>query len=398
MLCAEPVINTITIQQCFNLAQANNEQARISAEHTLQALQQLHQARGTVLPDVYFRYRKTFQDSAAGDLARETSETKLTATQPLFDGFKKYNALKIASGSQRSAQLIYQEYLRALRQDVAVAYFSVLQNEYEKKNTEEAFAVWNTRLNELKKRIELGKSRPSEALLIESSIATLRSQLAKNTGDAAIARERLSFIVGTDMGSAVFADDAAVPESAESLEAYAAKVSHRPDILALQEAVLVAQMRLRAARGDFLPAIDLNASRYLERDTKTLRNDWDVVFSLDMPISQGGQTAALVKENSSKLREAELALSYAQREAITETRVAYHAFVSSLEQSREYGLAYDKTTQSYKAQLREYSLGLVNNLEVLDVMRQLLDVKQRFDSARLDAQRNKILLDIITGE
>jgi len=135
-------------------------------------------------------------------------------------------------------------------------------------------------------------------------------------------------------------------------------------------------------------------SWYNQRTGSFSPQDWDALFALSVPLFQGGAARGRVSEEASRLREAEDRVSNAELEAAAEIRRLYAALVSSLEQEAALKDAFDKAEKSYRLQRRDYNYGLVNNLEVLQSMLSLLEVKSSYDRARIEAKSDKALLDI----
>ena len=83
---------------------------------------------------------------------------------------------------------------------------------------------------------------------------------------------------------------------------------------------------------------------------------------------------------------------------IRATRTAISSDVVALESSRvqkkTLEQAYQKSKASYDLQLREYRLGLVNNLEVIQALNTLLDMKRSLDKTDVQMVLNAIQLKI----
>ena len=77
-----------------------------------------------------------------------------------------------------------------------------------------------------------------------------------------------------------------------------------------------------------------------------------------------------------------------------EIRQLHKALSSSLAQAAALTDAYAKAANSYRIQVRDYRFGLVNNLDVIEAMTTMQDIKRSLDKAVIQVKTNKALLDI----
>ena len=72
------------------------------------------------------------------------------------------------------------------------------------------------------------------------------------------------------------------------------------------------------------------------------------------------------------------------------------ALKAHLESRLNLQAAHNKTRETLKISEDEYRLGLINNLEVLQVMSNLLEIKNRLNAATVDVYvaSNKLMLDM----
>ena len=187
-------------------------------------------------------------------------------------------------------------------------------------------------------------------------------------------------------------DTEAIPADPGALDSYLSRVALRPDVKAAQRRQTAAQENISVARGAHLPSLDLNANRYLER-TGSLENvDWDVQLALTVPIYSGGSVQSRVREAQSQKDQAELATTRARRLADQEIRSFYQTVV--LDRSRLDALekATDAAKSNYETQRRDYRLGLVTNLDVLQALSTYLENQQALDRVRYNVKLNYLRL------
>jgi outer membrane protein len=104
-------------------------------------------------------------------------------------------------------------------------------------------------------------------------------------------------------------------------------------------------------------------------------------------------TEARRREAVSLRTQAELALSQARRQAEQEIRVAYQNAHLDRSQLDALGKATEAAKKNYAAQQRDYRLGLVTNLDVLQAMNAYQENERALDRAQYAAKLNWLRLE-----
>ncbi len=385
-----------TLNDCLDLALRANEALQIQDERLAEAAQRVRQADADRLPVVDFRYNRFFRDTSGVSTAGDGTDSRLVVTQPLFDGFRRADTSRFARSALRREEFQRAVAARSLKGDVARAFFSVAQVESDIRNNEETLALLRERRSELAARVRLGKSRDSELLMVESQIAGIQAQQEKFKGDHAGSWTGLAWLTGINAApSSVIYDTDAVP-SLPSRSDISAEAGQRSDVRAAEEDLAAQNIRTALARGARLPTLGLDGSWYLARSGSLNGSDWELLFALNFPLYNGGGTKARVEEQSASEREYRLRLLQARRSAETELRRLSSDLAASIAQAEPYRDAWALADKSSELQRKDYRLGLVTNLDVLQSMTAVLDAKKNLDRSILQAQLNKALLDIAT--
>ena len=385
----EQNLKPLALDNCLDLARKNYETVKIQLQKIVQAEHRISQASGAVLPNLSFTFQQYFRDDS-----EEGTDSKFFFEETLYNGSKKRKAIELSKSDKRIAELQFKDITRELDSDVASAFYALAQAESDYRNISETLGIMTGRKTELSERVSLGKSRESELYMLESQIAVLVSNLQKISGDRAKSFEKLSFLIGVDTPSIRILDTAPEPSSPEPVEKIIKNAFSRSDVEAAKETVSGQMLRLKIAKGEYLPTFDLNSSWYLARSGSPTDLKWDVYLMLNAPIYQGGIASARVKEESSKLEESKEFSSLVMRDMETEIRQLCSSLESSLSQVSALKDAYEKAKKSYDLQMKDYRLGLVNNLDVIQATLTLLDVKSSLDRAVLQSKLDKALLDI----
>jgi len=384
----------LTLDDAFQQALVRSEVVAAQGELIRQAEERYRQANAAILPTVSGVASYTWLDSGAADTATNPNRqphARLTATQPLFRGFREFAAIRQSRALVDAQGDDYQNARAQLFKDVAQNFYDVLTLEQELKNLDAQIEQYQQREKELQERVRIGRSRPGETLAVQSTISTLRAQVEQRKAELNAAREAFAFLSGLPSSTAV-RDTEVLPVDPGTLDAALARLASRPDVKAAQKRLAAAQENVSVARGAHLPSLDLNANRYLER-TGALENvEWDVQLALTVPLYAGGSVQSRVREAQSQGTQAELGVSQVRRQAEQEIRALHQSVVLDQSQLAALEMATDAARKNYETQRRDYRLGLVTNLEVLQALAVYQDNQRALDRARYTAKLNYLKL------
>ena len=377
----------LTLDEYFAAALKRSEVVATQIELIRQAEERYTQANSALRPSVNGVASYTRQDPIpAGDLSNSStpnrqSLAKLTATQPLFRGFREFASLRQTKALLGAQDQDYRNARTQLFKDVTQNFYTVLSIEQDLKNIGEEINQNIDREKELNGRVRIGRSRIGEVLSVQSIISTSRAQVEQLQGQLGTAREAFAFLSGL-APTILLRDTEDLPANLEPLDDYLARLELRPDVKASQQRLSAAQENTKVARGAHLPSLDLNANRYLERTGNLKDSTWDVGIALTVPIYAGGLLQSRVSEAVSLRTQAELGASQVRRQAEQEIRSAYQSVVFDRSQLDALEKATESARKNYETQRRDYRLGLVTNLDVLQALTAFQQNQLALDRAR----------------
>jgi len=368
-----------------------------------QAEERNRQARAAVLPTVSGVATYTRQDdpppsaslTTPSNLTQQTV-TKLTATQPLFRGFREFAALRQTRSLLDAQDADYRHARLLLFKDVAQNYFGVLSLEQELRNLDEEIRQNQERETDIQARIRIGRSRASEVLNVQAAISTLRAQQEQLQGQLRVARESFAFLSGLEAATPL-EDSAALPVALDPLDRYMAKIDARPDVQGSQRRLMATRENVKIAEGAHLPSLDLNGNYYFERPGYLNDIKWDVQLALTVPLFAGGSTQSKVREAASQASQAELNASQVRRQAEQEIRSLHEGVTFGLSQLAALEKSTEAARKSYEAQRREYQYGLVTNLDVLLALTTYQQNQRALDRARFTVKLDYQRLQAVAG-
>ncbi len=388
---------TLTLDEYFSAALRRSEVVATQSELIRQAEERARQATGALYPTVSGHASYTWQDPAPPDVTITSSTAsrqplaKLTATQPLFRGFREFAAIRQQEKLLGAQNEDYRHARLLLYRDVVQNFYEVLALEQDLANYQAEIDQNLAREKDIRARVGIGRSRASELLNVQATVSTLRATVEQLRGQWRVAREGFAFLSGLP-GDTPLNDTAAPPGPLAALESYLAAVDSRPDVLAAVRRHAASRENVEVVQGEHLPSLDLNGNYYFDRPANLKDITWDVQIALTVPLFSGGIVQSKVREALSQRTQAELTLSQITRQAEQEIRALYQSVVHDLSQVAALERATEATRRSWEAQAAEYRLGLVTNLEVLQALTAYQQNQRALDRARYTARADYLRL------
>lgn len=393
----------VTLDEAYRSALAHMETVKISAADISAAKGRFNQALGTVLPQISFKASEQIQDTSGtgsggsdvgGTFTRKyRPEAAFSVTQNLFQGIKAVSGLKAAGADKARYRFLYQDALRLLFNDVATAFFTVAKIQKEIQTQEEMLSVLKTRVDDVKKWVQIGKSRKSELLAQETELSLLSAEQEGAKGDLEVAYEILSFISGLNEKPPVAVEPVS---DLEPISFYLDLAHHRPDLMAAKKNVDVAKGTLGVYASGLAPMVDVTGNYYVYRVGFQKEINWDALFTLKFPLFNLG-TAGQIQEEKARLKQVEWEAEKSNREVDSQVKQAYAKAAASLRQFKAYSRAASQARASYQSEIEDYRLGLLNNLEVLQSERTWLNAANLKNEADIQAHLDAVQLKVAGG-
>lgn len=397
----------VTLQDCFQQAQKISETVGISQENIRVVEAQYRNAVGSILPHIYWIKTQEFQDqsgnSSSGNNAVANSYTRspipqsnFQLQQPLYAGGKDWDALKIAKSLKSQAELNRAQADEQLLSDVAASFYTALSWNDQLVVLMQSHKLTDDRTKELQRFVDLGRSRQAEVLSAQTTLASLDAQIESIKQSYSDARQLLFFLTGVPPEVPLL--DQRSTQAPANLDEALTRAGKRPDVLASVEALNQADLNVGYQKGGYYPSLSFLGNYYTERVGFLSDVRWDATFNLTVPLFEGLSTNAQVQQARSQQIIAQLTLGRQKREAERQVRTAFNDVTLSQSQVQAYQKAVDLANRNYDVQQKEYRLGLINNLELLQLLNDLQTVKQQAAVANASAKLNDVLLRVAMGE
>jgi len=375
-------IPAFSLNDIYKMTLSAQESIKIESEKVQEIKSQREQIVGSILPQFSASGTEYFQNGEAnGSAGSRRPEYKLSYKQALFSGFRDQDALQAIDVALAKQQVLIFQAKREAKEQVMTLYFQGRLFQEKIADLAEARGILNDRIQELNRRVRLGRSRSNEILSADSDRLNLLAQETALKGQLLSVQTALSNLVGKTLGDFTFLDPPSQPVKILTPKERDAVVEKRPEILALKADIRYETLQNQLAQHSNYPAITSVANYYLRRADALNNVKWDWSATVSFPIYQSGVDAAQVRESDSRLRQLELRLAQSRRSIfanLTADAIAYQAALAEQEQTQQ---AYQKARQSYLAEAADYRLGLVNHLDVLQSLNKSTQLKQNLDTA-----------------
>ena len=332
----------------------------------------------------------TSDDSRFGGAGVTGASFGIEINQSLFDGFQTRNNVRAASAGL-SAQ---RENLRNTEQnvlfDTAQAYMDVLQNRDIAVFRQRNLAFLDEQVRAASARFDVGEGTRTDVEQARASRAGAQAQLEAARAAALSSEAIYRQLTGTTPSNlnSASAISKGVPGSLD--QALAVAFRDHPAILASQYAVDASVYGVKSAEGSFLPQVNLSATVQRSYSSRAASggsytgNSATVGAQLRVPIYQGGQASATVRQKKEELGQARIDVDVIRdqvRAAVTSAWTQLQASRSAVKANRETlrasRLALDGIVQ-------ERDVGQRTTLDVLNGQANVLDAQIAVAQAERD--------------
>lgn len=415
----------LTLNEIYLKVLERNEQDKLQNTDLAVAEARYKQSLSSYYPEIFLFGRKTYNDryddqdddqlqalirqqqnqssSSTSTSTGTTSSTRINDPYqvgagfrwPIFSGFQTYYESEARDAERISTRYNRQRFRELLFRDVGEVYFQLLEYKKTVKILLEEQGALRARIGELARRVNIGRSSQGELLAAQSEYSNSRVELERIRGLEATATELLAFLMAVPASEIALAEPSELP-SQESLATYMEKVEDRKDLRAAMKDMEAQRARLSVEKGGHYPQASVEGSYYTSQKPDYGR-DWGITLSIEVPIFQGGNTYYSVKESQALLRRSKLELSALKRSASYEVKSAYVDYVNSLSRLALLRESVQISRAAYYVQVRDYRLGIVTNLEVLNALRGFHAARRELTRMEMLVRMNEIRLHVAAG-
>lgn len=370
-----------SLKEAFESAKKNMETLR-RAEATLQQkIERKDQAVGVAMPNIsgVGTYTKIDPPDTAGVnsaflLTRQYSGA-IRMVQPIIRG-GVWSAYQLAKEDILLAQFQKDASMITLYQLVIQAYYNLFSAQVDLEILKESLNANKDRVKEMKSLADVGRSRKGELVQAQSQLLTAEAQYQNGVQLLKQAEETFFFYTGMKANELMPLQN--LPKELGTLADYTNKLKARPDILAKEQAVRVAERQIEVSKGGHYPSLDFVGNYYLTRTGILQTSKWDAGLAVTLPIFQGGQVQAQVRESVEKKRVAELDSSEFFRTSHRDLSILYQNHYVIQERLKTLKDALDHAQEAYKLNRKDYKFGQSTNLDVIQSLNLYIETKRTY--------------------
>jgi outer membrane protein len=314
----------------------------------------------------------------------------LSVEQPLFDGFKTYNATRSAQSGVFAAR----ERLRLLEQRVLLetvsAYMDVLRDTAALRLQDSNVDVLTEQLRQTRERFAYGVVTPTDIAQAQARLSAAQAlrQSARAMLETSLGRYRQNVGVEPRKLSPAQGVDRLLPKSREEAEGVAA-LEHPVVLAALQDAD-TADLDIRVTEGDFMPQLSVVGSVFTQSDIDGRGNravGGALVGKLSVPIFDGGKTPSRVRQAKEIAGQKRLDADAARAEVMALVRANWSSWQAAKTIVTSAQTQIDAASRALYGVREEAKAGQRTTLDILNAQLELLNARL----ALLSAQRDRVV-------
>lgn len=389
--------NAITLEQCRQLALANNEDMAQADNTYRQAELDQDIAFASYFPSISGSFTALYAKDL--DLMGSTLQMRgmymagLTLVQPLYAGGKIMAANKAAKIGVESLS----ESRRMTRADVISradnAYWSYIAVGEKVKLLEAYAAQLEEVARQIKTSVEAQMSTRNDALRVEAKQSQITYQLQKANNGKELCRMALCNIMGLPLDSIILPSDTNILVTPPA--AMNSTIEARPEYKLLQNQVKIQEQQVKIARSEILPTLGLSAiySYYGNIKmagvaqgysyTQEFKDDFPMaVASLSIPILNWGKGIKGIKKAKLELENKRLELSKNERLMNIELKQAEQNITDGYNMIKSSAVAVAQAEENLRNMHLNYDVGMCTLTDLLDAQAQWQEAR----SSQIEAE------------
>ncbi|MDA0751654.1 MAG: TolC family protein [Verrucomicrobia bacterium] len=342
--------------------------------------------------------------------------TGLSLVQPLLKNAwgAEMTPLRIAA---QDSHIAFQGYRRELMRVITQAetlYWDLYYAQQRVQFLSESVSVTQNLLDDTKVKQNVGSASPLDVLEVESALAQRQAQLLDAEQAVIENMNRLLSLSANDQENSdqrVVSVDSPTLSDIENYSFVAARYEAdkwNPDLLAQQREIIKQRVRLKYAKNQRLPDLNLtgdygynglgdSAGNSFDDVSNSDFVTWSVGVELRVPLDGGGRVKNELKAVKLEVQQAELGLKSMETELSNGIKAALH----NLKSTHSSVGNHDKVVGFYdnllKTQLERLEVGTVDNQQVLETEEDLLEAKIQSLMAKVLFRRAVLQLQILSG-
>ncbi len=412
-----------SLEQAVDYALTNNPSLQIMQERIVQAEAQLGQAMASFYPHVKTRLSYEHTDNPSRAFGMIISQRRLNfsgtdfnhpggtdnfrpevmASYSLFNGGQDYQNSKAAELGVTAAALQQSAVRNQLIQSVTSAFYAVLAARESHKIALRSIDAVQSELTQSRIRFDAGTLLKSDVLSLEVQLAEAQNNEIQAKNAIEMAETGLKTLLGIDASQPFSLAESNAWALPKLDSPYASlldqAIAQRPETEAAQKQIEIAERKLSAAKGAYLPRADAYVS--YGSDSKnpgysTSRDNVTAGVAVEMDIFSGFSTRDSVKKAEAQLSEAQKSARQVQLAIENEVKMAYLKLQDALARANVTTVAVSAAEEAFRLVNEQRQADVVTITRYLETetardQAHARVIAARFDALRAEAELNKAL-------
>jgi outer membrane protein len=358
----------------------------------------LSKAQGRPSAQAQATYTEDLYSSATGQSFTNDRSLTIgpTISVPLYNGGAIKNAIRAAETRVDAGRANLRATESSLFSAVVGAYMDVIRDEAVVSLNRAQVGVLNVNLQATRDRFEIGDLTRTDVAQSEARLATAISGMESARAQLIRSKEVYIQLVGSPPGELEAPPPLPnLPETPDS--AVEISIANNPDLISAKQQRDAAVFDRKGANGSRLPVVGaftsgsysnaLGSSKFNGSTANVDQSQASAQFGIraTIPLYQGGEPAARIRQAQARLSQAQEAEIAAEREAIAQTRAAYASWRASNEVIASSERAVAANELSLEGVRAENSVGNRTILDILNAEQELLNSKVDLVAAQRNA-------------
>ncbi len=396
-----------TLAEAMRLANDNNEQLAISGEDYLQALIARNRAFASFLPtiglDVQDFQQQEFNTAGFPPDFTQFFQTHYfnlpLQTQLNVNAWRDAAAIQAAGTTVRQRRALLRDMQSNLLLEVAQTYYGVLSEARSVKVLRATLGVQKANVASMKRKQKAGIVVRLSVLQSEADESATRVLLTQARNSVQKGRAVLAFLIGApNLNGARLVNRFDPPAHVPALRQLdQISLRQRQDLRAADDAVATSRHEVSAAVAEYFPSVSIDLNTFLSKQSFPGDSWWNSLFSVNLPIFEGGVIYDDIRTAYSRLRQAMLARQRLAQRILEQVRIARDNWISSVKLVRNLLTEMRAARASFHQARHSFQAGLATNLDVITAQDRALAAQLAYEKAHYNERVDMLALLRMTG-
>ncbi len=390
----------LSLNEAIELCLKNNKQLKLDQVKVEAALASTTEAKNNKLPDVAATasYLRVAKPTISGPLDKGLSTPNInqltfamvTASLPVFGGFKIKNGIESAKYLEEAAKLDAESNKNAVVQNLVAAYANLYKAQAMVSLLKENLKQAGLRTTDFTNLENKGIVARNDLLRTQLQQTNIQISLLEAESNMRIANVNMNLMLGLADDTQLQVDSAAFTEVTDArtykqFEELA--FANRREIEAQQFRQRSAAAGVRYAKGDYFPALKLTGGYFAVNVPGfiTITNGWNAGLGVSYNIASLWKTGAKVKSAKMQLAQAQTNIAILNDQIKMEVVNAFEEYNLSRSKILMYDQAVQQAAENNRITKNKYRNSLVTTADLLDADIQQLQAVMNYENSKADA-------------